>query len=70
MPTKFTDFMAELKREAKVEGPKAVAELKDFRERFRLARRSAKARGSEGGSLAPSEIRRSRKTKARTLPGF
>jgi hypothetical protein len=40
--------MAELKREAKVEGPKAVAELKPFRERYRLARRIAKARGERG----------------------
>lgn len=48
MPTKFTEFMAELKREAKVEGPKAVAELKYFRERYRLARRIGNTRGERG----------------------
>lgn len=53
MPTKFTEFMAELKREAKVEGPKAVAELKYFRERCRLARRIAKARAERGPVSRP-----------------
>ncbi len=48
MATKFTDFMAELKREAKAEGPEAVAELKYFRERFRLARQFAAARRKRG----------------------
>jgi ribosome-binding protein aMBF1 (putative translation factor) len=48
MATKFADFMAELKREAKAEGPEAVAELKYFRERFRLARRFAEARRKRG----------------------
>jgi ribosome-binding protein aMBF1 (putative translation factor) len=48
MATKFTDFMAELKREAKAEGPEAVAELKYFRARFRLARQFAEARQRRG----------------------
>ena len=48
MATKFTDFMAELKREAKAERPEAVAELKYFRERFRLAREFAEARRKRG----------------------
>ena len=48
MATKFTDFMAELKREAKAEGPEAIAELRYFRERNRLARRFAEARRKRG----------------------
>ncbi len=48
MATKFTDFMAELKREAGAEGSGAVAELKYFRERFRLARQFAEARRKRG----------------------
>jgi ribosome-binding protein aMBF1 (putative translation factor) len=48
MATKFTDFMAEVHREAKAEGPEAVAELKYLRERFRLARRFAEARQKRG----------------------
>jgi DNA-binding XRE family transcriptional regulator len=48
MATKFSDFMAELKREAKAEGPEAVAELKYFRERFRFARRFAELRRKRG----------------------
>jgi len=48
MASKFTDFMAELKREARAEGPDAVAELKYFRERFRLARQFAAARRKRG----------------------
>src|SRR5437762_7990646 len=48
MATKFSYFMSELKREADAEGPEAVAELKYFRERFRLARRFAEARRKRG----------------------
>ena len=48
MPTTFADFMAEMKREARSDGPEAVAELKYFRERFRLARRFAEARRKRG----------------------
>ena len=48
MATTFADFMAGLKREAKAEGPEAVAELKYFRARFRLARRFAEARLKRG----------------------
>lgn len=44
MATTFNRFMAELKREAKAEGPVAVAELKSFEDRFRLARRLAARR--------------------------
>lgn len=44
MATKFSDFMREVKREAKAEGPAAAAELRALRERFRLARRFAEAR--------------------------
>ena len=44
MATKFSQFMKELRREAADEGPEAVAELRYFRERFRLARRFAQAR--------------------------
>ncbi len=48
MATKFSDFMEELERDAKAEGPAAVAELRYFRERFRLARRFAEARRRRG----------------------
>ena len=48
MATKFSAFMTELKKEAKAEGPEAVAELRYFRERFRLARRFAEARRKRG----------------------
>src|SRR5438034_4529632 len=48
MATKFSYFMSELKREADAEGPEAVAELRYFRERFRLARRFAEARRRRG----------------------
>ena len=48
MPTKFTEFMREIKREAEAEGPEAVAELRYFRARFRLARRFAEARRKRG----------------------
>ena len=48
MATKFADFMRELKCEAEAEGPAAVAELRHFRERFRLARRFAEARRKRG----------------------
>ena len=48
MATKFSYFMSELKREADAEGPEAVAELRYFRERFRLAHRFAKARRKRG----------------------
>ena len=48
MARKFSDFMAELNREAVAEGPEAVAELKHYRERYRLARRFAEARRKRG----------------------
>lgn len=48
MATTFVDFMAGLKREANAEGPEAVAELKYFRARYRLARRFAEARRKRG----------------------
>ena len=48
MATKFTEFMRELQREAKSEGPEAMAELRYFRERYRLARRFAEARRRRG----------------------
>jgi hypothetical protein len=48
MATTFAAFMTELKREAKAEGPSAVAELNALGKRFRKARREAKARRSEG----------------------
>ena len=48
MATRFSDFMAELKREAEAEGPEAVAELKQLRERYRVARRFAEARRRRG----------------------
>ena len=48
MPTKFSEFMREIKREAEAEGPEAVAELRYFRARFRLARRFAEARRKRG----------------------
>jgi len=44
MATKFSEFMHEVEREAKAEGPAAIAELRILRERFRLARRFAEAR--------------------------
>jgi ribosome-binding protein aMBF1 (putative translation factor) len=50
--TKFSQFMRELKREAEVEGPEAIAELRYFRERFRLARRFAEARRKRGWTQA------------------
>jgi ribosome-binding protein aMBF1 (putative translation factor) len=48
MGTKFSEFMRELQREAKAEGPEAMAELRYYRERFRLARRFAEARRKRG----------------------
>lgn len=48
MATKFSTFFKELKKEAESEGPEAVAELRYFRERFRLARRFAEARRKRG----------------------
>jgi ribosome-binding protein aMBF1 (putative translation factor) len=48
MATKFSEFMAELKREAKAEGPEAVTELTYYRERYRLARCFAEARRRRG----------------------
>lgn len=48
MATKFSTFFKELKKEAEAEGPGAVAELRYFRERFRLARRFAEARRKRG----------------------
>src|ERR1700735_5325850 len=48
MATKFSDFMAELKREAKVEAPEPVAGLRYSRGRSRLARRFAEARRKRG----------------------
>lgn len=48
MGTKFSEFMRELRRDAKEEGPEAVAELRYFRERFRLARRFSEARRKRG----------------------
>jgi ribosome-binding protein aMBF1 (putative translation factor) len=48
MATKFSTFFKELKKEAEAEGPAAVAELRYFRERFRLARRFAEARRKRG----------------------
>ena len=48
MATTFAEFMVGLKREARAEGPDAVAELKCFRARFRLARRFAEARRKRG----------------------
>jgi ribosome-binding protein aMBF1 (putative translation factor) len=48
MATKFTDFLADLKREAERQGPEALAELKRLRERYRLARRFAEARRRRG----------------------
>lgn len=48
MSTKFSTFMKELKREAEAEGPEAIAELRYYRERFRLARRFAEARRKRG----------------------
>ena len=45
---KFTEFMQELEREAKAEGPAAVEELETFRSYFRLAREVADARKSKG----------------------
>jgi len=52
MATRFTDLMAELEREARAEGPEAVAELKQLRERYRLARRFAEARRKRGWTQA------------------
>jgi transcriptional regulator with XRE-family HTH domain len=40
--------MKELHREAEAEGPEAVAELRYYHERFRLARRFAEARRKRG----------------------
>src|SRR5450432_2087701 len=48
MGTKFAEFMREVEREAVAEGPAAVAELKYFRARFRLARRFIEARRRRG----------------------
>jgi transcriptional regulator with XRE-family HTH domain len=45
---KFSDFMLELRNEARAEGPRAVEELDTFHEHFRLAREMAAARRREG----------------------
>lgn len=45
---KFSDFMQELRDEARAEGPRAVEELETFGEHFRLAREMAAARRREG----------------------
>src|SRR5438093_7795475 len=46
--TTFAEFMKGVEREAEAEGPEAVAELRYFRERYRLARRFAEARRKRG----------------------
>jgi ribosome-binding protein aMBF1 (putative translation factor) len=48
MATTFADFMAGVNREARAEGAEALAELKYFRARFRLARRFVEARRKRG----------------------
>jgi ribosome-binding protein aMBF1 (putative translation factor) len=48
MATSFKSFMEELEREAKAEGPEALAELRHYRARFRFARRIAAARKKRG----------------------
>ncbi len=48
MATKFAEFMREVERDARAEGPDAEAELRYFRARFRLARRFAQARRKRG----------------------
>lgn len=48
MGTTFKSLMQELEREARAEGPEAVAELRHYRERFRLARRFAAVRKKRG----------------------
>jgi ribosome-binding protein aMBF1 (putative translation factor) len=48
MGTKFTDFMSALGREAKAEGPEAMAELRYLRDRYGLARRFSEARRKRG----------------------
>ena len=53
--------------EAKAEGPEAVAELKYFRERYRLARRFAELAGS-GAGRRRSWPRRRGSTRARSRP--
>jgi len=49
MATRFTEFIAELQREAKAEGPEAVVEFTSLRRRFRLARRAPTPAKSEAG---------------------
>jgi ribosome-binding protein aMBF1 (putative translation factor) len=48
MATTFAEFMKGVEREAEAEGRQAVAELRYFRQRFRLARRFAEARRKRG----------------------
>ena len=48
MATTFAEFMKGVERETVAEGPEAVAELRYFRQRFRLARRFAEARRKRG----------------------
>lgn len=48
MATSFKSFIDELEREADAEGPEALAELRHYRARFRLARRLAVARKKRG----------------------
>jgi ribosome-binding protein aMBF1 (putative translation factor) len=48
MGTKFAEFITSLEREARAEGPDAVAELKYLRARYGLARRFAEARRKRG----------------------
>ena len=52
MATKFAEFMLELRREAKAEGPKALSQLKTLRDRFRRARRLAEARRKRSALMA------------------
>lgn len=55
MGTRFSAFMKELKKEAEFEGPEALAELRHFRERLRLARRPTRGR-SDGERLSGAHV--------------
>lgn len=59
MATRFSAFMKELKKEAEFEGPEALAELRHFRGRLRLARRPSRGRsdGDAHVSLLPAAAR-------------
>jgi ribosome-binding protein aMBF1 (putative translation factor) len=52
MTTKFRDFIGEIEKESRAEGPEAVAALEALRTHFRLGRQIAEARRAQRLSQA------------------